>query len=527
MAVFSISAVIFTMVLAGTDAEQPAVHVFENQGNLIPQGKLDELVFERLKRLGIQPANLCSDAVFVRRVSLDLIGTLPTAEEAGQFLQDRSPSKRAALIDRLLLRKEFADYWAMKWSDLLRIKAEFPINLWPRGVQAYHRWIRAALQQNIPYDQFVRELLTASGSSFHVPQVNFYRALQNREPKAIAQMVALTFMGARADRWPTERWTGTALLFSQIGYKPTGEWKEEIVFNDSLKAAEVPPSGAARQAVFPDGTPVQWQPDQDPRELLADWLITPKNPWFARHIANRIWYWLLGRGIVHEPDDIRPDNPARNPELLNYLGDELIAAHYDLKHIYRLILNSTTYQLSPIPRSEQAEAEAEFAYYPLRRLDAEVLIDALCQITGTTEDYFSRIPEPYSMIPANQRSITLADGSTTSSFLELFGRPPRDTGFESERNNRPSGDQRLHLLNSSHIQKKIQESSKLRSLTRVGHDSHEVANKLYLTILSRLPTDEESAAVRAFCQSGKVKPPDDLIDVAWALVNSPEFSYRH
>jgi hypothetical protein len=267
--------------------------------------------------------------------------------------------------------------------------------------------------------------------------------------------------------------------------------------------------------------------DQDPREVFADWLIRPENPWFARSICNRIWYWLLGRGIVEEPDDIRPDNPARNPELLTYLGRELISARYDLKHIYRLILNSKTYQLSSIPRSRHPEAEAEFACYPIRRLDAEVLIDALCQITGTTEDYFSRIPEPYSIIPPDQRSIALADGSTTSSFLEMFGRPPRDTGLESERNNLPTDDQRLHMLNSRHIQAKIQTSTKLQRLVRSSRDLRDTTNKLYLTILQRLPTEEEFAAIKAYPGSGKVKSPEDLIDVSWALINSPEFLYRH
>ena len=526
MAPTLISAFVLTVALAGAAVEMPAEGVYESPGALTPQGRIDELVFDRWKQLGIQPANLCSDGVFVRRVYLDVIGTLPTAQEARRFLQDPSPNKRAALIDQLLQREEFADYWAMRWSDLLRVKAEFPINLWPRAVHGYHRWIRTALRENMPYDRFVRELLTASGSSFHVPPVNFYRAVQSREPKAIARTVALTFMGARAEKWPEERLAGMAVFFSQVGYKSTGEWKEEIVFHDSLKAAEQAAGGAMR-AIFPDGTSVQFTPDQDPRQLLANWLIAPENPWFARSAVNRAWYWLLGRGIVHEPDDMRADNPARNPELLDYLGKELTSARYDFKHVVRLILNSKTYQLSPIPRSQHPEAEAEFAYYPLRRLDAEVLIDALCQVTGTTEDYFSRIPEPYTILPPSQRSIALADGSTTSSFLELFGRPPRDTGFESERNNRPTGDQRLHLLNSSHIQTKLQKSEKLRSLARESRNPRAVADQLYLTILSRLPTPEELAAVGAYAQSGKAQGPNVLIDVAWALINSPEFLYRH
>jgi len=523
MKIFLIPAILLTGTLAAVGAEHSPLRPFESPALLTPQGKVDELVFDRLQRLGITPAHLCSDEVFVRRAFLDVIGTLPTGAEAWQFLSDRDVSKRRRLVDRLLERREFADYWAMKWSDLLRVKAEFPINLWPKAVHAYHRWIRTSLRDNLPYDRFVREILTASGSNFHVPQVNFYRAVQSREPKALARTVALTFMGARAELWPPERLSAMGVFFSRIGYKATGEWKEEIVFDNTLKTA----APAEGQSTFPDGTAARWSSGKDPREVFADWLIAPENPWFARHIVNRIWYWLLGRGVVHEPDDIRPSNPARNPELLTYLGQELIGAHYDLRHVYRLILNSRIYQLSSIPRSAGAEAEAEFAYYPVRRLDAEVLIDALCQITGSTEDYYSRIPEPYSIIPHEQRSIALADGSITSSFLELFGRPPRDTGFESERNNRPTGDQRLHLLNSSDLQTKIEKSAKLRALAESGGDPRETVRRLYLLILSRLPTAVESADARAYCQSGKVSPADGLLDLAWALANSPEFLYRH
>ncbi len=377
-----ILAVLLTAAPAEQRGEKPLVRPFESRAELTPQGDIDKLVFAQLEQLGIQPARLCSDEVFVRRVYLDVIGTLPTPNEARQFLSDEDPNKRRVLIDRLLGRDEFADYWAMKWSDLLRVKAEFPINLWPNGVQTYHRWIRTSIDQNVPYDRFVREMLTTSGSNFRVPQVNFYRAVQSNEPQAIARAVALTFMGARAENWPPDRLAGMATFFSQIGYKETGEWKEEIVFFDSLKKKD---ADAPAAAVFPDGTSAELSPGKDPREVLADWLVAPENPWFARNAVNRIWYWLLGRGIVHEPDDIRPDNPASHPELLALLEKELIAAKYDLKHVYRLILNSNTYQLSSIRQTDHPKGETHFAYYPLRRLDAEVLIDASFQITGTTE----------------------------------------------------------------------------------------------------------------------------------------------
>jgi len=552
----SLASAVVLLAALGAWGAAAAPNPFESDAAPTPESPIDKLVFGRLERLGIQPAHLCSDGVFVRRAYLDVIGTLPTAQEAKDFLLDRDPDKRRALIDRLLEREEYADYWAMKWSDLLRVKAEFPINLWPNAAQAYHRWIRTCIKENKPYDRFVREMLLANGSCFREPQVNFYRAMQNREPQAIAQAVALTFMGARAEQWPKDRLSGLAAFFSQLGYKSTGEWKEEIVSFNLVKetpqpaAAAPQPAGSTPQpagstpqaaggtpqpaagpppaAVFPDGTPAQLSPGRDPREAFANWLINPKNPWFARAISNRVWSWLLGRGIIHEPDDIRPDNPPANPELLACLERELVAARYDLKHLFRLILNSKTYQLSSISQTRRPEGAAHFAQYPLRRLEAEVLMDALNQVTGATENYSSAIPEPFTFIPDTMRSIALPDGSITSAFLEMFGRPPRDTGMESERNNRPTPDQRLHLLNSSHIQRKIEQGPRLRALMQSRGDPREIVTGLYLTILSRFPTEEELKIVGAYSQSGgAAKGGTAAVDVAWALINSAEFLYRH
>ncbi len=515
------------MSLGASAAPHATSNPFEGPASAAPMTQIDELVFARLKALGIAPAGVCSDAVFVRRAYLDVIGTLPTAYEAKEFLLDRSPNKRRALIDRLLAREEFADYWAMKWSDLLRVKAEFPINLWPNAAQAYHRWIQSSIRQNKRYDQFVRELLTASGSNFREPPVNFYRALQNKEPQGVAQAVALTFMGTRTEKWPKEQLAGMTAFFNQLGFKSTGEWKEEIVYFDPASTNAGPMVGGAHTAIFPDGTNVTLMPDRDPRGVFADWLIDPKNPWFTRNIANRAWSWLLGRGIIHEPDDVRPDNPPSNPELLAYLEKELVAANYDLKKLFRWILNSRTYQLSSIAGSNDAKAEANFAAYPLRRLDAEVLIDALNQITGTTESYSSPIPEPFTFLPENQRSIALPDGSITSSFLESFGRPPRDTGMEAERNNRITASQRLHLLNSSHIQRKLEQSRMTQYLTQGKLTPIEVVSGVYLGVVSRFPTAAELQTVETYSQTGGSKGRVLVVDLAWALINSPEFLYRH
>jgi hypothetical protein len=513
--------VVLLIATAALAADKPFLPPFETAGEPSPHGRIDELAFDDWKRIGVQPANPASDEVFLRRAYLDTIGTLPTHDEAAKFLADRDPQKRAALIDRLLERPEFGDYWAMKWCDALRVKSEFPINLWPNAVQAYYHWIRTAIGDNMPYDRFVRALLVSNGSNFRVPEVNFYRAVQSREPQGIAQTVALTFMGTRAATWPKTRLDGMAGFFSQIAYKTTMEWKEEIVFFD--------PNKSRATAIFPDGKPAHLLPGQDPRAAFADWLLAADNPWFARNAVNRVWFWLMGRGIVDAPDDIRPDNPPANPELLDYLARELVSAHYDLKHVYRLILNSQVYQLSSIPQTRGAKAATHFASYPLRRLDAEVLIDAICRITGTAEDYSSPIPEPFTFLPDGQRSIALPDGSISSSFLEMFGRPPRDTGLASERNDMPTAGQRLHLLNSSHIQQKIQQSTTLGELVKAqpGGKPRDPIDRLYLEILSRYPTNEELKTTGAYFQSVQGNKWPAAVDLAWALINSTEFLCRH
>ena len=538
------------MALAVTLAPPPAAaasNVFEQAGWATPESKLDRLVFRRLAKLGVTPVP-CSDAVFLRRAHLDVIGTLPTADEARAYLQDPSPARRTALIDRLLARPEYADCWAMKWSDLLRVKAEFPVNLWPNAAQAYHHWIRTAVRDNQPYDEFVRTLLTANGSNFRVGPANFYRAVQNRTPEGLAAAVALTFMGTRVEAWPTNRLAGLAAFFAQVSYKPTREWKEEIVYwnpDKELAAAltnvvagdgsVAPPSGtkakavaAAPVAVFPDGKKVALTGERDPRELFAEWLITPKNPWFTQALVNRAWSWLLGRGIVHEPDDLRPDNPPANPELLAHLQKEFVAGGYDLKRLLRLILTSRTYQLSALhPPPAGSATEANFAAYPLRQLDAEVLIDALNRITGSTELYTSPIPEPFTFIPENQPAIALPDGSITSPFLELFGRPARATGREGERVNRPSAPQRMYLLNSTQIQRKLADSVPLRALIGSGRPPRAVVEDLYLTILSRYPTEQEWQIARRYAETSVAKGREVGLDLAWALINTDEFRMRH
>lgn len=551
------SSLVFALVVcffvSSAAAQQAPPNIFESPRQPVPAGPLDELVFARLAELDIQPV-LCSDAVFLRRVYLDVTGTLPSAAAARAFLDDPDVlNKRHRLVDRLLQRSEYADYWAMRWSDILRIKAEIPVNLWPNAAQAYHRWVRSSLLENKPYDQFVREMLTSNGSNFRVGQVNFYRAVQDKTPEVIAAAVALTFMGARVDNWPEEHLANMAVFFSEIGYKPTSEWKEEIVFWDPLRLSTVEGSAVPGRdtpgtllpraddgrlanlptprrepltAIFPDGTSVQIPPDRDPREAFADWLITPDNPWFTRAIVNRVWAWLLGRGIIEEPDDLRDDNPPVHPELLAYLETEFIDSGYDLKALVRLILTSTTYQFSATPLHASSQAVANFASAIPRRLDAEVLIDAINQITGTTDLYTSAIPEPYTYIPRDMPAVALADGSVTSQFLALFGRSARATGMARERSNEPVPSQSLHMLNSRHIHEKIVRGPRMRRLLESKRPLKEMAEEMYLTILSRRPTPDEMRILADHVQNADSRR-DAAIDIVWALINTTEFQYWH
>ncbi len=556
---------------AGESATNASANIYEASEWTTPETAIDKQVFSRLAALGVRPAP-CSDAVFVRRAFLDVLGVLPTGLEARGFIEDKDPNKRIALIDKLLRREEYADYWAMKWSDLLRVKAEFPVNLWPNAAQAYHRWIVESMRDNKPYDRFVREMLTSNGSNFRVGPVNFYRAIQSRTPEGIAGAVALTFMGSRAEQWPSNMLAAVSVFFSEVSYKPSREWKEEIVFwdpnvdltratNAALAAAAAaavtnvpaakgasnavakatnaapavvaPPSLPAprgpRVAIFPDGTRVTLPPDRDPREIFAAWLITPDNPWFTRCIVNRAWYWLMGRGIIHEPDDIRNGNPPSNPILLAHLQREFVAGGYDMRRLFRLILTSRTYQISSVlPKvKNMAAVEANFGFYPIRQLEAEVLIDAINGITRTSDLYTSPIPEPFTFIPENKPAVALPDGSITSAFLELFGRPARATGQENERVNRASPSQRMHMLNSSHIQRKFEDSPVLKAIMESRRSSKQITEELYLAMLSRLPTEAEVKAVESYGKKGVTRGREAWIDLVWALINTDEFRYRH
>ncbi len=488
---------------------------YESGRPFVPRNRIDELQLENLSKHAIMPARDCSDAVFLRRSFIDLAGKTPSLSETRSFLNDPDPEKRSKLIDKILDSEEFALYWTLKWGDILKIKSEFPINLWPNAVQAYNNLIWNAIRSEMPYDRFAELLLVSSGSNFRDPQINFYRASQDKSAKGLAKCAALTFMGTRLEKWPDEKRTDIEKFFSRVAFKKNDEWKEEILITNPELSGEI-------SAKMPDGAKIQIEAGEDPRKDFAEWLIRGGGrKVFAQTAANRIWFWLFGRGIVHEADDFIPDesdwsesqsffsgifgsrpfsmsgNPPVNPELLNYLAEEFSQNGYDFKKILRLIANSATYQQSCIASiPDSALAEKYFAVYMMRRIDAEILADTLSDLAGERPQYMSVIPEPFTYVPKEARTIALNDGSISSSFLETFGRAARDSGLLSERSNEMTYSQRLFLLNSQVIHNKVCNPPELTTILKESEGNPEkIIGDIYLLTLSRPPSDEELWAV--------------------------------
>jgi hypothetical protein len=503
---------------------------------LAAHNRIDELVYAKLKAMGIPPSGLASDREFLRRVYLDVTGLLPTVEQARSFLADTAADKRAALIERLLASDEFADYWSLKWGDLLRIKSEYPVRLWPKAVAAYYQWVHQSIAENKPYDRFARELLTATGSNFRDGPANFVRAVPSKDPRTTGETAALVFMGARVGcarchAHPVEGWTpdddlGLGAWFARVAYKSTGEWKEEIVYPDFKAVLRHPRTRQPVAPRVPGGAPATVGSEEDPRGQFAAWLTSPDNPWFARSVVNRIWYWLLGTGIVNEPDDLRATNPPTNPELLAFLERELVQHGYDLRHIYRLILTSRTYQLSSESNGLNRSDTTHFSHYLTKRLTAEQMLDAISRVTETNEKFRSIIPEPFSNWPSGFRATQLADGNMECSFLDLFGRPGRDTPYESERDSDLTLRQTLYLLNSEQFEAKLAGSPRLKRL--VARPDAELADELYLSSVSRPPSaDEKRRVVEHLAGKRAAARAQAVQDVAWALLNTKEFTFNH
>jgi hypothetical protein len=503
-----------------------------------PNNKIDELVLAKLKELGIPPSEPCTDEAFVRRVYLDAIGVLPTVDEARALLADKDPQKRAKLVDRLLDRPEFADFWALKWGDLFRIKSEYPVRVWPLAVQAYSRWVHDSIQQNKPFDQFVRELLVSGGSNFRDPPCNFYRAVTNKDAQTFGETVGLLFMGvrlncARCHGHPSETWTlddnlGMAAFFTKVAFKATNEWKEEIVLFNRYGAVGHPRKREGVKPKFLGGETLPELPqEEDPRVKFADWLTSPQNPWFARNVVNRVWFWLLGRGIVNEPDDMRLTNPPENPALLDFLAEDLRGHKYDLKHIYRLILNSKIYQLSSQPNPWNGTDAVHFSHYPRKRLGAEQLLDMISQVTDTQEGFASWIPVPYLRLPNGTRAAQIPDGAIESPFLETFGRPPRDTPYECDRNLDATVRQALYRVSSDHLEGKVAGSQRVQRLCQANKSDADVAEEIYLATLARFPREDEKKKVIEYLVKNKAARVQAVQDLVWAVLNTKESMFNH
>jgi len=511
LALISLGAAGFSDRAAGANANS-ATGSPAHQNVAAASAEIDRLAGQVLKEHGVTPSEMCTDDAFLRRTSLVLTGRLPSAAEARAFLADKSAGKRARIIDSLLLTDSYVDYFVMKWGDLLRIKSEFPSNLWPNAVQAYNRWLKVEIRDNVPYNKMVYELLTATGSDFRVGPTNFYRAFQTRSPEAWNNMVALLFLGSRTADPQDE------IFFSNIAFKSSKEWKEEFLYPDIDKVV------MNKTVTMPDGHTAAVSAGTDLRTPYVAWLTSPGNRQFARTIANRVWYWMLGRGIVQEPDDFRADNPPSNPALLDYLADQMVKSGFDMHAMLRLILNSQTYQRSSMPNDSNRGDEALFSHYKLQRLTAEALIDGICDLTQVSDQYYSRVPEPFTIFPPGTRAVQIEDGTITDAQLSLFGRPTRDVPYESDRRNDLNSKQVLYLINSSTINDKINKSPWLKGMLEQKMSMERIAEELYLGAVGRLPTDKEKQLAASLAKQTSV--PQASKELLWALINSREFLFN-
>jgi hypothetical protein len=485
--------------------------------------RLDACVDNNLKRNNLNASGLCTDAIFLRRLSLDITGKQSSSSEAQKFIELKDPDKRSKKIDSLLNSEGFVEYQVLKLGDLLRCKSEFPSNLWPNAVQAYSRWMKESIRDNIPYDQFVRELIISSGSNFRVPEVNFYRAFQTRDPKNVSESFALIFLGMRpSSKFADNKVPGDlSPFFSQIKYKKSEEWKEEFVYLDKDVSPKI------YSVSMPGGDKVVLKANTDLRIQLVDWLTAKQNPYFAKVMVNRIWFWLMGKGIVNEPDDFRNNNPPTNPELLAFLENEFKAHNYDVRFIFRLILNSKTYQRASATNESNKFDETHFSHYQIHRLTAEQLIDAICDITDAPETYWSRVPEPFTFLPKDTRAVQLEDGTISTPVLEMFGRPSRDISYESDRNNNLTMKQVLYLLNSTQITDKINKSKKLKLLTDQTASKEKLISEIYLLVLNRFPISSETSIATSYFNEPKKDKYQNTSDLVWALINTKEFLFNH
>ncbi|MCS7465411.1 DUF1549 domain-containing protein [Stieleria sp. ICT_E10.1] len=505
-----------------------------------PNNFVDELVFANLEQLGIPPSDLCDDATFLRRVSLDIGGRVPTEREARAFAADDSPDKRAKVVDRLLRSPDYADYFANKWTALLKNRRDDASDITSNF--AFHAWVRDNLLAGTPYDQLVRELLAATGTVIANPPVAWYKRV--KEPKQQIEDVAQLFLGVRLQcaqchHHPFERWSQTdyyslAAFFSRIGRKPTDTAGEDLIFHQrgtaqavNMKTGENVPPAALGDSV--GAIPA----DEDPRLRLADWMASPGNPFFAKSLVNRYWKHFFRRGLIEPEDDIRDTNPPTNPELLAALEQHFVESGFDLRSLIRVITTSKAYQLSAIPNDHNLVDSQNYSRYYPKRLQAEVMLDAIDQVAGTQTSFAN--------LPIGTRAVALPDNSynKASPFLRVFGRPEATSVCECERVQSGSLAQSLHLMNAGDIKSKLAAGGgRINRLVGEKTSADEKVTELYFAAFSRSPSDAELATALQYLNEPRTdangKPLDattaereNLQDLTWALLNTKEFLFNH
>ncbi len=486
---------------------------------------VDAAVFSKLNRIRIRPSDRCTDREFIRRAYLDVIGVLPTPEDVQRFLAAPDTSRRERVIDELLSRTEFYDFWALKFADILRSNGRL---IQPKGAYVFHRWIRSCLERDVPLDQFVRELLTAEGSTFKNPAANYYRI--SRDPESAVETTAQLFLGvriqcAKCHNHPFERWTqddyyGFAAFFSQVGHKKGNLPDEEIVYASGSGEVRQPRTGRTMTPKALGGpTFGDSKEKRDRRDRLASWLAGADNPFFARSLVNRIWFHLMGRGIVEPVDDFRDSNPASNDELLEGLTAEFVKGGYRLKPLIRTIVRSRTYQLSAATNSLNVDDTLYFSHCQTKLLPAEVLLDAISTVTGTSTKFDG--------LPSGARATQIPDGKMDNPFLKTFGRPARELACECERESESNLSQALQLIGGATVNGKLRDDNgRMARLAKSGKSPEEVIRELYLVALCRepIPSEREAAVKHLTAAKDRRQAVEDL---GWVLINSKEFLFRH
>ncbi len=518
----------FNVFTVGADFVVIPENLKYERPKLVENNYVDTLINNKLHKLRIFPSELCSDEVFLRRVSLDVTGTLPSSETYHRFVSDKSPDKREKLVEELLNRKEFIETWVMKFAELLQIRTNDNNGMSYKATLLYFNWLKDRIANNVPMDQIARELLSSTGGTFVNPATNFYQV--ERQTLKLTENVAQVFMGmqiqcAQCHNHPFDRWTqddyySFASFFTQVGRKRAADPRESVIYNRRSGETNHPVHKKPMPPKFLGGGAPEIKSGQDRRLILAEWLASPENPFFARNLANMVWAHFFGKGIIDPVDDVRISNPASNPELLDELSKRFTEYNYDFKKLVRDVCNSRTYQLASQPNDTNEGDTRNFARANLRRMRAEILLDAISVVTN--------VKNKFQGLPLGARAVQIADGRVTNYFLTTFGRATRETVCSCEVKMEPNLSQALHLLNGDVINRRITQGAVVKTLLDELKDHGKVVDELYVKCLSRKPTATEKANLLAAVNGEEDKNKQTALeDVFWALLNSKEFIFNH